>query len=128
MSPSESTPKTSRSTPRPRSWAHLLGFLDYLQVECGLAKSTLEAYGRDLGEFAAYVESRRLCLAQLSYPQLQQYLIQLKDRGLAHGPDPETRAEAEDLTRRLAQDPVPWLVGLACLVFLVVVAILAVGE
>jgi integrase/recombinase XerD len=32
-------------------------FLDYLAVERGLAKNTLDAYGRDLGRYAAYLQA-----------------------------------------------------------------------
>jgi len=52
----------------------------------------------------------------------------LNTRGLARGPETEARAEGEALGRKLAQDPVPWLVGLACLIFLIVVGVLAMGE
>jgi len=33
-------------------------FLDYLNVECGLSKNTLDAYGRDLAKFASYVKGK----------------------------------------------------------------------
>lgn len=58
-------------------------FKSYLWVECGLAPSTLEAYGRDLRELAGFLDERRLHVVDLTYPQLQQHLIHLKDRGLA---------------------------------------------
>lgn len=58
-------------------------FKTYLTVECGLAASTLEAYGRDLAEFNRYVEASGLHLGALEYPQLQHYFLHLKDRGLA---------------------------------------------
>ncbi|HEV8420154.1 MAG TPA: site-specific integrase, partial [Actinomycetota bacterium] len=32
-------------------------FLDYLAVERGLARNTLDAYGRDLGRYARYLEA-----------------------------------------------------------------------
>jgi integrase/recombinase XerD len=43
---------------------HLAGFLDYLQVECGLAANTAESYRRDLRKFLAYL--REVGLGELS--------------------------------------------------------------
>ena len=63
------------------TWVHR--FKDFLSIECGLADSTLEAYGRDLREFSAFVAQRDLTLGGIEYEHLQRYLIGLKERGLA---------------------------------------------
>ena len=58
-------------------------FKDFLSIECGLADSTLEAYGRDLREFANFFSELQINLSDLAYEHLQQHLINLKRRGLA---------------------------------------------
>lgn len=81
MSPSESTstPSSAASAPPPRSWAHLLGFLDYLQVECGLSGNTRQAYRRDLRRFLAYLEESGLGdLSRLKADWIERFLLALK--------------------------------------------------
>ena len=39
---------------------HVQRFLDYIALERGLANKTLEAYGRDLAQFAAYLSDREI--------------------------------------------------------------------
>ncbi len=46
----------SPSLLRPETFAHLAGFLDYLQAECGLAINTRKAYRCDLRHFLAYLD------------------------------------------------------------------------
>ena len=58
-------------------------FKQFLLIECGLADSTLEAYGRDLREFTDHLARLNVSLAALEYGHLQKHLIGLKDRGLA---------------------------------------------
>ena len=58
-------------------------FLTYLVVECGLAHNTLLAYGTDLREFVAYFGAAGQTVTELEPVQIQRFLIQLKDRGLA---------------------------------------------
>ena len=40
----------------------LAGFVDYLKVEKGLARLTVAAYTRDIGQFAEFLEKRRRTL------------------------------------------------------------------
>lgn len=39
---------------------HLNEFLEYLKFEKGLSDNTLEAYGRDLSKFLAYLQLRKI--------------------------------------------------------------------
>lgn len=39
---------------------HVQRFLDHIAVERGLANKTLEAYGRDLAQFSAYLQTRKV--------------------------------------------------------------------
>jgi len=52
--------------------------------ECGLARNTIEAYGRDLREFIADLDARDLARAsQVSPARIVDYLVRLSQRGLA---------------------------------------------
>ncbi len=58
-------------------------FFTYLTIECGLSKSTLEAYRRDLSELTTFLDAHHLSLKKLNIQQIQNHLMHLKDRGLA---------------------------------------------
>ena len=58
-------------------------FLDYIFLECGLAGETVTAYQRDLGEFWDCLVSAEVDPADISVENVQQHLIQLKERGLS---------------------------------------------
>jgi integrase/recombinase XerD len=58
-------------------------FKVYLRTECGLASTTLEAYGRDLAELEAFVGRQRLDLGDLDFRVIQGHLMACKERGLA---------------------------------------------
>jgi integrase/recombinase XerD len=49
-------------------------FIDYLKIEKGLARLTLEAYTRDLGQFAAFLQKRRRLLAEARRQDVRDYL------------------------------------------------------
>jgi integrase/recombinase XerD len=55
----------------------LLGFLDYLRVEKGLAHASSEAYTRDLGQFAGFLEKRRRTLAAARRQDVRDFLDRL---------------------------------------------------
>jgi len=66
-------------------------FLSYLAVERGLAKNTLEAYGRDLGRYLEFLAGQGVTGAdQITPPQVLRFLGQLKAGGLS----PRSRARA----------------------------------
>ncbi len=57
--------------------------LDALQAEQDAARNTLEAYARDLRDFAAFVASRGLDIASLDRSVIEAYLIAAEAEGLA---------------------------------------------
>lgn len=59
-------------------------FINYLQVEKGLAANTLESYGRDLRQFTAYLSKQEAAsLPQVSRPVIVAYLASLQEKGRA---------------------------------------------
>lgn len=70
-------------TPAPAA-SLLADFLQYLIVECGLARNTISAYNADLVEFVQFYETKGLPVTALEPAQVQSFLIYLKqERGLA---------------------------------------------
>lgn len=58
-------------------------FLSYMVVEKGLSRNTLEAYGRDLGRYLAYLERKKISEpARISPLDVASFLSSLKDGGL----------------------------------------------
>ncbi len=58
-------------------------FLEYLSVERGLSKNTLESYGRDLKKYAAYLKSQKIENAdKVKRPDIQNFMMGLKDAKL----------------------------------------------
>lgn len=55
----------------------LLGFLDYLRVEKGLARASSDAYTRDLGQFAEFLEKRRRTLSAARRQDVRDFLDRL---------------------------------------------------
>jgi len=70
----KSRPRSSPSGSWPMgARAHLAGFLDYLQAECGLAVNTRKAYRQDLTRFLAHLPNRR-DLSQLTSLDVEHFL------------------------------------------------------
>ena len=57
-------------------------FLDYLIVECGLARATIEAYRRDLMEFSRFLQEESVTPKNLGLPAITGHLQALQRRGL----------------------------------------------
>jgi integrase/recombinase XerD len=58
-------------------------FLTYIQVEKGLARHTLESYGRDLARLQRWADKADKPLAQLTRSDLRKWIAQLSREGLA---------------------------------------------
>lgn len=63
----------------------LTSYFDYLLVERGVARNTLEAYSRDLGRFMTFVEEGREItdIGHVTPEVIIQYLTRIRDEGLA---------------------------------------------
>ncbi len=63
---------------------HLQDYLNYLSDERGLAKNTLESYGRDLQQFLTYLkEKKNLDIKETTQATVIGYLLQLQSKGKA---------------------------------------------
>lgn len=58
-------------------------FLDMLAVERGAAKNTLDAYGRDLEDYAGFLSERGISLDAVGQNDLRGFLASLGERGLS---------------------------------------------
>lgn len=56
------------------STQHIRGFLDMLAAERGAARNTLEAYGRDLADFACFLEGRGTELSEAGRADVSAYM------------------------------------------------------
>ena len=66
----------------PASW--LPGFITYLDAECGMAKNTLSAYGRDLERFFAWNrDTGKVGIHDIGVPTITAFLDYLQNLGLA---------------------------------------------
>jgi integrase/recombinase XerD len=77
--------------------AWLPPFLEALQAERDAARNTLEAYARDLRDFAAFLAGRGVELATAGRGDIEAYLEDLADRGMARA----TRARRLSAIRQL---------------------------
>ena len=91
-------------------------FLDYLRVERRLAANSIEAYRRDLGRYAGFLESRGgVALHEVEVPLLRDYLAWMTQRGLAATSRARGLAAVRSFYRfllldgRIARDPTEFL-------------------
>ncbi|MFQ5494860.1 MAG: site-specific integrase, partial [Phycisphaerae bacterium] len=84
--PSPVTPGAVHSDPSEAhaDWPRLLTrFLEHLLAECGLARNTIEAYGRDLREFITMLDDRDICMpSRVNADVVRSFLIRLAERKL----------------------------------------------
>ncbi len=62
---------------------HVAAFLEMLSAERGAAANTLDAYERDLADFAAFVDARAVAITAASPKDIQAYLQHMTEAGLA---------------------------------------------
>jgi len=60
----------------------LSGFLDYLRIEKGLARLSINAYATDIGQFALFVEKRKRSLLNAQRSDVREFLQQLFSSGV----------------------------------------------
>jgi integrase/recombinase XerD len=60
----------------------LSGFLDYLQIEKGLAKLSIAAYNTDILQFAGFLEKRKRLLLTASRNDVREFIQQLFSHGV----------------------------------------------
>ena len=81
-------------------------FLDHLKVERGLARHTLDGYGRDLARFAGFLAERgRADVDDITPVDVTDHLIALAEQGLAarsRGPRARRDPRAVQAPRRRA--------------------------
>ena len=64
--------------------AHLDNFLNYLMVEKGLSKNTIESYSRDLQKFITYLEkNNRVDVSEVANLDIMAFLVEVKSQGLS---------------------------------------------
>jgi integrase/recombinase XerD len=73
MTPVQTAPPPAASAIEPL----LLSFLDYLELERGLSRNTLEAYRSDLLQFGEFLDRRRLAATEVSHGDLSAFLAEL---------------------------------------------------
>ncbi|MBF0561333.1 MAG: site-specific tyrosine recombinase XerD [Alphaproteobacteria bacterium] len=78
---------------------HVEAFLEMMSAERGAAPRTLEAYGRDLADFAALLRQRGRAVHTATTQDIRDYLTQLKNAGMA----PRTAARRLSALRQFHQ-------------------------
>ena len=64
--------------------AYLDNFLNYLMVEKGLSKNTIESYSRDLQKFITYLEkNNRSDISRVTNLEIMSFLVEIKSQGLS---------------------------------------------
>ncbi|HEV7554849.1 MAG TPA: site-specific tyrosine recombinase XerD [Kofleriaceae bacterium] len=80
-------------------------FLDHVKVERGLARLTLEAYGRDLARTVAFLAERgRVLVEDVTPADLTELLIALADQGLAARSRARTLVAVRGMFRHLVSE------------------------
>jgi len=84
----------------------LQDFLNYLSVERGLAKNTIESYGRDLRQYLRYLNERKhgMTLKETTQATVIGFLLQLKAQGRAAATLSRTLAAIKAFYRFLAKE------------------------
>lgn len=72
--------KTGKPAPPNR---HVDRFLEMMSAERGAAENSLQAYGRDLAHYVAFLEARGVALLSSSSDDIRAYLASLEEHGFA---------------------------------------------
>ena len=75
--------RVNLATPSLKPDYQIESFLEMLSVERGAARNTLEAYARDLGDYAVFLKARKQSVQEASATEIRAYLSGLSDLGLA---------------------------------------------
>lgn len=62
---------------------HVDRFLEMMSAERGAAENSLQAYGRDLSHYVAFLEARGVGLLSASSDDIRAYLVSLEEQGFA---------------------------------------------
>ncbi|MGC2424928.1 MAG: site-specific tyrosine recombinase XerD [Nitrospirota bacterium] len=80
----------------------VLKYLDYLVVEKGLSKNTLESYGRDIGKYASFLEKNGVAsFSAAGRTEMRELVESLKRSGLSSASVARTLAAVKGLHRFL---------------------------
>jgi integrase/recombinase XerD len=80
----------------------VIKFLDYLAVEKGLSKNTLESYGRDIGKYVNFLESKGVTgFSAAGRTEMRELVESLKRSGLSSASVARTLAAVKGLHRFL---------------------------
>jgi len=72
------------SAPKPSAQnRHVDRFLEMMSAERGAAENSLQAYGRDLAHYVAFLEARGVALLTSSSEDIRAYLVSLEEQGFA---------------------------------------------
>ena len=77
----------------------IAAFLDAQAAEAGAARNTVLAYGRDLKDFAGWMETRGLALETVTRDEITAYLAQCDAQGLARATRARRLSSIRQLTR-----------------------------
>ena len=80
-------------------------YLNYLLIERGVAKNTLEAYGRDLQRFILFLQEKGITELNEVMPEvIIEYLVRIKDEGLSANSMNRSLAALRGLYKYLVQE------------------------
>ena len=81
--------------------SHLIGaFLEMMSAERGAAKNTIDAYRRDLSDYAGYVAGKQQTLLNVDRDTVNAFLDRLKQDGLSAASSARSSASASGSTCR----------------------------
>ena len=101
---SERPPETDATTPPVETPILVVDYLTWLRLERGRAERTVEAYRRDLADWAGFLAARGIELDQATEDHLTEWIGALRDAGLAASTVKRRVVAARNLHRYLAEE------------------------